>query len=112
MFILKNYIHSTWNDVVYWAVFPVTTTTTTSIKIDFWMMVRMALKKSQVSTSQGRGSGERRALLHSGGCRRYRLVILNLARNPQSNYVGEAESMRSCSKSDTYMSHNSVRTTL
>lgn len=43
MFILEYYIHPTWNNIVQGAIFPVSTTV--SIKIDFWTMVRINLRK-------------------------------------------------------------------
>jgi hypothetical protein len=39
VFILKYHIHPTWDDIVYGALFLVTTGTIMSIKIDFLIMV-------------------------------------------------------------------------
>lgn len=50
MFILKYYIHSTWDDIVYGAFFLVIIGTTVSIKMGFWITVRMDLKNRQLST--------------------------------------------------------------
>lgn len=71
----------------------------------------MDLKKSQDPICRERNCGKRRGLYHRRDCRRYLLVTLTLVHNLQSNYVAEAESMRS-SKSVGFMGDSSARTTL
>ena len=114
VFILKYYIHTTRDDIVDGAFLLVTTGTTVSIKIDFLIVLRMDLlrKTSGLDLGNSRDGGKHRALPHKGDCHRYRLVISSPVHNPQSSYVGVAESMRNFSKPATSTGKNSARTTL